>query len=158
MQAMLEQMTRLCETCPKLEAGHPTNIYDNIMTHVANALHKVLSTRAEAMVTQVDRDTAYNCMLNALQLEFKEKIQQDDRAFDIFTEQMVNRVLDSFEDSTYTDIEEWHAAWLHGLHEAMKGRIVVYSTENNVKIPVLYAHQDPGPTLSHFRFVCITLV
>ena len=59
LQAMLEQMTRLCETRPELEEGHPSNVYDKVMNHVAQALHKVLSARAEAMVTQVDRDAAY---------------------------------------------------------------------------------------------------
>ena len=142
MQATAEQMCHLCESRPELDVDHPGNVYDKVMSHVATALHKVLAARAEAKVTQTGRDNAYQWALDALQPEFEEKVRGDDRAFDIFTERVINRVLDSLQDEARSDIDDWRAAWLEGLREAIEGRIVVYTANNLTSFQVIRQHGE----------------
>lgn len=123
MQAMVEQLQRLCETRPELEKEHVSNIYDKALGHVGTTLHNDLLDQALAKVTDKDRAQAKAKAMAKVEDEYSQLIKQDPTAMNMFNMRLVNKVLDSFQDERRADLEEWREVWLKTLTEAMNGQM-----------------------------------
>ena len=123
MQAMAEQLQRLTETRPELDPDHVTNIYDKAIGHVGTTIHNVLLNQALGKVTDKERASAKAAAMAQVEGEYAQLIKKDPEAMNIFNMRLVNKVLDSFQDESRADIEEWREVWLRTLTDAMKGQM-----------------------------------
>ena len=79
--------------------------------------------------SEEELSTAKEQALSQLQQEYTQKIRNDLEQYNIFTTRLINQILDTFQDGSREDIHEWRAAWLKGLQDSMKGRMVFVPTE-----------------------------
>lgn len=109
--------------------GHYTNVYDKALGHVANTIHTILANHAVNNVSEEDKAAAKEHALQLLQDEYTQKIRNDPERYNIFTTRLINNILDTFQDRSRDDIDEWRSAWLKGLQDFMEGRMVFVPTE-----------------------------
>ena len=110
MQAMAEQLQQSCKARPELADGHYTNVYDKALGHITNTLHTVLLNHAVDAATTKDKALAREKALANLQDKYYQKIWNYAKRYNIFTTRLINQILDTFQDRSRDDIEEWRSA------------------------------------------------
>ena len=129
MQAMAEQLQHSCETCLEMAEGHYANVYDKALGHITNTLHTVLLNRALEAATSQDREQAREHALTSLQDKYNNKIHNYPEHYNIFTTRLINKILDTFQDESRDDIEEWWSTQLKDLQDSMEGWMVFIPTK-----------------------------
>ncbi|KAN0127644.1 hypothetical protein V8E53_014536 [Lactarius tabidus] len=128
LQAMSEQMQRLCETREELDTSHITNVYNTAVQHVTSELTTLLAAHAYAALSEEDKNEQKHKALEKLDEEMIKLL----KANPITRNHTISRVVDKIHDSLYTGdpsqvagegrmgIEDWRDLWIHAMRDAMR--------------------------------------
>ncbi|KAN0130608.1 hypothetical protein V8E53_011582, partial [Lactarius tabidus] len=128
LQAMSEQMQRICETREELDASHITNVYDTAVKHVTSELTTLLAAHAYASLTEEDKEQQKCKALDKLDDELIKSLKSDPTTRNA----TIERVVDKIHNSLYTGdpsrtagegragIEDWRDLWIHSMRDAMR--------------------------------------
>ncbi|KAN0135116.1 hypothetical protein V8E53_007007, partial [Lactarius tabidus] len=127
LQAMSEQMQRICETREELDASHITNVYDTAVKHVTTELTTLLAAHAYASLSDEDKEVQRLKALDKLDDEYVQSLKSDPTTRNHTIERVVNKIHDSLYngDPSRTaaegraGIEDWRDLWIHSMRDAM---------------------------------------